>query len=250
MNQLELIARALQSSKLNVFFSGAGMSTASGIPDFRSPGGIWSKYQPVYFDEFMGSESARHEYWRQKAEAHRDFAGAKPNDGHRTVAKWEARGILRGVITQNIDELHQQAGSQNVLELHGTARRVACMDCDYIVEADPLVRQFLETDRVPACPRCSDGGRLKHATVSFGQSLPSDTLYEAGKWCREAGAFFAVGSSLVVTPAADFPRIAKQHGATFVIINRDPTPLDSIADYVIRDDIVKVLAEIDANLAE
>ena len=117
MNNLNLIAKSLQSSKSNVFFSGAGMSTASGIPDFRSPGGVWEKYQPVYFDEFMASASARHEYWRQKSEAHRDFANAEPNAGHRIVAKWGTAGHLRGVITQNIDELHQQAGSANVLEL-------------------------------------------------------------------------------------------------------------------------------------
>ncbi|MFC1757359.1 NAD-dependent deacetylase [Planctomycetota bacterium] len=224
------------------------MSTASGIPDFRSPGGVWQKYEPVYFDEFMASESARHEYWRQKSEAHRDFADAGPNEGHRTVAKWEAAGLLRGVITQNIDELHQQAGSRNVLELHGTARKIACMDCDFLAPANPLIEEFLNTNRVPRCPICSDGGRLKHATVSFGQSLPAGIIYEASQWCREAGVIFAVGTSLVVTPAADLPRIAKEHGATFVIINRDPTPLDSLADHVIHADIVETLTAIDAEM--
>ena len=248
MNNLNPIAKSLQSSKSNVFFSGAGMSTASGIPDFRSPGGVWEKYQPVYFDEFMASASARHEYWRQKSEAHRDFANAEPNAGHRIVAKWETVGHLRGVITQNIDELHQQAGSANVLELHGTASKIACMDCDYRAVADPLVEDFLATDEVPNCPECDDGGRLKHATVSFGQSLPADVIYAASKWCREADLVFAVGSSLVVTPAADLPRISKEHGATLVIITRDPTPLDSIADFVIREDICETLAEIDARL--
>ncbi len=248
MNNLDLIAKSLQSSKSNVFFSGAGMSTASGIPDFRSPGGVWEKYQPVYFDEFMASASSRHEYWRQKSEAHRDFADAQPNDGHRIAAKWENAGRLRGVITQNIDELHQQAGSENVLELHGTARKIACMDCDYRVVADALIDEFLATDQVPNCPNCDDGGRLKHATVSFGQSLPADVIYAASKWCREADLIFAVGSSLVVTPAADLPRIAKDNGAILVIINRDPTPLDTIADFVINTDICKTLAEIDAKL--
>jgi NAD-dependent deacetylase len=220
------------------------MSTESGIPDFRSPGGIWSKYRTVYFDEFMASAEARHEYWRQKCEGHRDFADAEPNEGHRVVARWENQGRIRGVITQNIDGLHQLAGSRRVLELHGTARAVACLDCGARYDVEPLVKKFLETDQVPSCRAC-EGGRLKHATVSFGQSLPADVIEEAMDWSASADLMFAIGSSLVVTPAADLPRIAKQSGGRLVIINRDPTPLDATADEVINAAIGEALATID-----
>jgi NAD-dependent deacetylase len=223
------------------------MSTESGIPDFRSPGGIWTKYRTVYFDEFMASAEARHEYWRQKCEGHRDFADAQPNAGHRAVARWEQEGLLRGVITQNIDGLHQLAGSREVLELHGTARAVACMDCGARYDVEPLVSEFLDTNRVPACRQCS-GGRLKHATVSFGQQLPADVLQAAMAWSQSAELMFAIGSSLVVTPAADLPRIAKQCGGRLVIINRDATPLDRLADEVISASIGDTLAAIDAEL--
>lgn len=210
-----------------VAFTGAGISTESGIPDFRSPGGIWSKYRTVYFDEFCSSAEARHEYWRQKAEGHREFAKAEPNITHRTLAAWEGAGKLRGVITQNIDGLHQQAGSKQVQQLHGTAREVNCLDCDWRDPVDRWVDQFLDTDQVPECPQCD--GRLKHATVSFGQSLPADVLDTSAQWAQQADVFLALGSSLVVEPAASLPRIAAESGARLVIINRDPTPLDGMA---------------------
>lgn len=229
------IGLRLLKSRRAVAFSGAGISTESGIPDFRSPGGIWQTSQPVYFDEFVQSAPARHEYWRQKAIAHRDFAHAQPNIAHRSLARWEAQGALRGVITQNIDELHQAAGSANVLELHGTARKVGCLDCGVRFAADGLVEEFLRTETVPDCPQC--GGLMKHATVSFGQSLPADVLEQAIDWSREADFFLVIGSSLVVTPAAELPALAKRRGATLAIINRDKTPLDSMADFVIRDEI-------------
>jgi NAD-dependent deacetylase len=147
------VADWLATATSAVAFTGAGISTESGIPDFHSPGGVWSKYQPVYFDEFLASASARHEYWRQKCEAHSDFATADPNIAHQVLAKWEHAGRLAGVITQNIDGLHQLAGSRTVLELHGTARQIACLDCDARFAVEPLVRQFLETDEVPPCPK-------------------------------------------------------------------------------------------------
>src|SRR6476620_1563275 len=123
------VASWLASAKSAVVLTGAGISTESGIPDFRSPGGVWSKYRPVYFDEFLASAEDRYEYWRQKCEMHAEFAAAKPNPGHLVLARWEAAGRIRGVITQNIDGLHQLAGSRRVLELHGTAREAACLDC-------------------------------------------------------------------------------------------------------------------------
>lgn len=245
-NQIEQIAYWLDSSRSAVILSGAGISTESGIPDFRSPGGVWSKYRTVYFDEFLTSPEGRHEYWRQKSEMHREFADAQPNAGHHVLSRWEAAGRIRGVITQNIDGLHQMAGSQKVFELHGTARQAACLDCAARYEINPLVAQFLAESRVPECAAC--GGRLKHATISFGQSLPADVLMEAIRWSREADLMLAIGSSLVVTPAADLPRIAKSHGARLVILNRDPTPLDPIADTIVSASIGETLTAIDAVL--
>jgi NAD-dependent deacetylase len=245
-SQIELVANWLDTSQSAVVLTGAGISTESGIPDFRSPGGVWSKYRTVYFDEFLESADARHEYWRQKSEMHREFADARPNVGHQVLARWEAAGRIRGVITQNIDGLHQMAGSGSVLELHGTARQAACLDCRARYEIGPLVEQFLTQNRVPDCQAC--GGRLKHATISFGQTLPADVLMEANRWSREADLMLAIGSSLVVTPAADLPRTAKRHGARLVIINRDPTPLNSVADAIFTKSIGEVLTSIDTAL--
>lgn len=228
--------------------TGAGISTESGIPDFRSPGGVWSKYRTVYFNEFLQSAEARWEYWRQKAEAHTNFFESAPNIGHNVLAKWEQQQRIRGVITQNIDGLHQIAGNRAVLELHGTARFIECLDCRERSDADPLVREFLKSNEVPFCHQCQ-GGRLKHATVSFGQRLPEDVLLAAHDWCCEADLTFAIGSSLVVTPAADLPLLTRRSGGKLVIINRDPTPLDGQADLVINASIGETLTAIDAALA-
>ena len=241
------IADWLARANSAVAFTGAGISTESGIPDFRSPGGVWAKYQPVYFDDFLASAAARHEYWRQKCEAHDPFAAAEPNTGHRVLWAWEQAGRLAGVITQNIDGLHQLAGSRAVLELHGTARQVACLDCEARFAVEPLVRYFVQANQVPPCPRCT--GRLKHATVSFGQALPEDVLTRAGELARHCELFLAIGSSLVVHPAAGLPALAKQNGARLVIINRDETPLDDMADAVVRTPIGETLAEIDRALS-
>lgn len=224
-------------------FTGAGISTESGIPDFRSPGGIWSKSQPVMFQDFLASAEARHEYWRQKSQAHRGFAEAEPNDGHRVLARWEERGWLRAVITQNIDGLHQAAGGNHVLELHGTARQIACLSCRARFDPQPFVERFLETDVVPECPEC--GGLLKHATISFGQSLPPEVLQEATELSRQSDLFLAMGSSLVVEPAASLPRLARDSGAKLVIINRDPTGQDGSADVVLHAGIGAALVGID-----
>ncbi|MCA9229932.1 MAG: Sir2 family NAD-dependent protein deacetylase [Planctomycetales bacterium] len=238
------IANWLAEADKPVVFTGAGISTESGIPDFRSPGGVWTKYRTVYYDEFMASAAARLEYWQQKAVGHSEFADALPNDGHRIIAEWEAAGRIHGVVTQNIDGLHQIAGNQNVLELHGTARQVQCQDCGARYDAGPLVAEFLATEEVPSCRHCSDG-RLKHATISFGQALPREVLEEAADWCQQAGLLFAIGSSLVVTPAANLPVMTKQQGGRLVIINRDSTPLDAIADEVIGGSIGAALVAID-----
>jgi len=241
------VARWLSSSKFTVAFTGAGISTESGIPDFRSPGGVWSKYRQVMFDEFLQSADARHEYWRQKCEAHKQFAAARPNRGHQTLACWEQQGVLHGVITQNIDGLHQQAGSSRVLELHGTAREVECLDCGRRFDPEPLVNYFLSHNAVPDCANC--GGRLKHTTVSFGQRLPEDVLQEAIAWAQQCELMLAIGSSLVVYPAAQIPYLAWQGGARLVIINRDPTPLDEKADVLFRASCGEVLRQINEALS-
>jgi NAD-dependent deacetylase len=246
-DSIEYLARLLSASNRAIAFTGAGISTESGIPDFRSPGGVWQKYQPVYFADFLAHAAARAEYWRQKSESHREFADSRPNQGHTVLAKWEQTKRICGVITQNIDELHQAAGSSRVLELHGTAKKVACLDCGYRDEADSYVNWYLTNRSVPPCPEC--GGLLKHATVSFGQSLSADVLDQAESWCRAADLVLAIGSSLVVTPAADLPRLAQAHGATLVIINRDPTPLDSLAEVIIHEPIGDTLLSVDQLIA-
>lgn len=238
----KLIFLWLQESTSTVAFTGAGISTESGIPDFRSPGGVWAKNEPVYYDDFMRYPESRYEYWRQKAEAHGDFANAKPNCTHESLARWESQGRLRGIVTQNIDGLHQDAGSRNVLELHGTAREIACRDCDWQKPADAWVRFFIEHDQVPPCPDC--GGRLKHATISFGQSLPRETLQTAIEWASESDLFFALGSSLVVEPAASLPRLAAENGARLVILNRDQTLLDRRASLVVNAPLGELFAAV------
>ena len=245
----ERVAQWLATAEKPVVFTGAGMSTESGIPDFRSPGGIWTKYRTVYFDEFLESAAARHEYWRQKSAGHREFASAQPNSGHRVIARWESIGFIHGVITQNIDGLHQIAGNQNVLELHGTAREIMCLDCGARCDTEAMVQEFLRTDRVPRCAACANG-RLKHATISFGQGLPVQVLENAVAWCENSGLLLAVGSSLVVTPAADLPALTKRQGGRLVIVNRDATPLDGLADEIFHASIGDTLSTIDSYRGE
>jgi NAD-dependent deacetylase len=240
------VARWLRQAGSAVAFTGAGISTESGIPDFRSPGGVWERYQPVMYQDFVSGEDARREYWRQKCESHRNMMDARPNAGHRVLADWEREGLLTGVITQNIDGLHQVAGSRRVLELHGTARWIACLACDRRYDPEPLVAAFQQTGEVPACPEC--GGMLKHATVSFGQSLPRDVLDEAIRMSRSCDLFFALGSSLVVEPAASLPPVAKTSGARLVIINRDATSHDANASAVLHASIGEALSAIDGYL--
>ncbi len=243
MNNLAQIADWLAEARSAVAFTGAGISTESGVPDFRSPGGIWAQSTPVYFDDFVASAESRYEYWRQKSIGHREFIDCPPNAGHQALARWQQQGRLRGVITQNIDGLHQMAGSTEVVELHGTAREIACLDCRARYEAGPLVDRFLAEDTPPACAECS--GLLKHATISFGQSLDPQVLETAGQWCEAADLLLAMGSSLVVEPAASLPRLAKAHGARLVIINRDPTDQDRLADAVVHASIGETLTAID-----
>ena len=234
------LATMIQQAETVVVFTGAGMSTDSGIPDFRSPGGKWSKVLPVMFNDFMQDVESQREYWRQKSEGFDEFGDAQPNLGHQILARWEARQSVAGIITQNIDGLHQDAGSQLVVEIHGTARYIQCMQCEFRDVADQYCRQFLASREVPPCPSC-EVGLLKHATISFGQQLQPEVLQAATTLAKAADLFIVLGSSLVVEPAASLPVVAKQHGASLVIVNRDPTQLDSFADLVIHENIAATL---------
>lgn len=236
------IAEWLQESRTAIAFTGAGISTESGLPDFRSPNGIWANNRTVYFEEFLRSESDRYEYWRQKSQMQHEFEAAQPNLAHRVLADWEASGHLHGVITQNIDGLHQLAGNQAVWQLHGTAKEIACLDCKHSWPAAHWVQFFLQEDRIPDCPDC--GGLLKHATISFGQSLPEDVIDAAFELARKTDLCFVLGSSLVVYPAAGIPEVARQNGAKLVIINNTETPLDHLADVIIREPLGTALTQI------
>ena len=243
---IEQLATWIRDSQSTVAFTGAGISTESGIPDFRSPGGIWENADPVLFDDFVASEASRLEYWRQKSEAHKEYSEARPNVGHQVLARWQAEGILEGVITQNIDGLHQDAGSRDVLEIHGTARDVMCLDCSWRDGAGSWVDHFFETGVPPRCPECQ--GPLKHATISFGQMLDADTLRQCSRLAETSDLFLAMGSSLVVHPAAGLPAAARQAGAKLVIINRDPTDFDHVADLVINRSLGETLGEVDKRI--
>ena len=228
-----------------VAFTGAGISTESGIPDFRSPGGLWSKNQPIPFKEFVASEEARIESWRRKAAIDPSIAAASPSRGHRVLADLVARGKVTHVITQNIDNLHQLAGTPDdkVIELHGNGRYAACLDCGKRCELDWVFAQLEQTERAPDCVDC--GGLIKSATISFGQPMPEAAMQQARAATLSADLFLAIGSSLQVYPAAGFPVLAKQNGARLVIVNREPTPLDELADLVIHGEIGEVMAGLD-----
>ncbi|OGQ84759.1 MAG: hypothetical protein A3F90_12500 [Deltaproteobacteria bacterium RIFCSPLOWO2_12_FULL_60_19] len=232
--KLEEFARQLRRRSEVVFFTGAGISTESGVPDFRSPGGIWTRYAPVYYDEFVSSEAARIRYWKMKRETHELYKNVRPNVGHYSIAAFEQRGQLLGLITQNVDGLHTLAGvsPERVVELHGTDRKVSCLSCEKEFDPGPIYARLREGVMPAPCDAC--GGLLKPATVSFGQSMPVAAMKRAQEWSEAAGVFIVVGSSLVVQPAATFPVIAKQNGALLAIVNRDPTPLDAMADYNFR----------------
>jgi NAD-dependent deacetylase len=236
------MARLLAGARRAVAFTGAGISTESGVPDFRSPGGVWTKYAPVLYDDFLVNEAARRRYWRMKREGYHELRHAKPNAGHRALARLEAAGRLQAVITQNIDGLHQDGGSRRVLELHGTSRSCVCLGCHLRFDPDVIQERLEAGVDVPRCDAC--GGLLKSATVSFGQPLPVDVLTEAMELCAASDLVLALGSSLVVEPAASLPLRAKQAGARLVIVNRTATPLDGVADLVVRDSIGAVLTRV------
>ena len=228
------LARAIDGSRRAVVFTGAGISTESGIPDFRSPGGIWTRMAPIDFSDFLASEEARRETWRRRFAMEEAFREARPNRGHRAVAELVSRGKVGVVITQNIDGLHQASGiaDDQVIELHGNTTYAHCLDCKARYELAPLRISFERDETAPVCDEC--GGFVKTATISFGQAMPEEPMRRAEIETLAADLFIVAGSSLVVYPAAAFPELAKQNGASLVIINREATGLDPIADLVLN----------------
>lgn len=225
-------------SRNAVAFTGAGISTECGIPDFRSPGGLWTQNMPIPFDEFVASREMRNEAWRRKFALEDQFRAAKPGRGHRALAKLAGHGKLSAIITQNIDNLHQESGvaTEKIIELHGNGSYATCLDCAVRYEIDWVRERFTAANGVaPDCPGC--GGPVKSATISFGQAMPEREMQRAEQATLGADLFVAIGSSLVVWPAAGFPVMAKQSGACLVILNREPTELDAMADLVVRGDI-------------
>jgi NAD-dependent deacetylase len=224
-------------------FTGAGISTECGIPDFRSPGGLWTKMKPIPFDAFMASAAMRDESWRRRFAMEEHFGAARPGRGHLALASLYRHGKVPAVVTQNIDNLHQASGvaAQDVVELHGNTTYATCLDCAKRYELAWVLDHFESNGgRAPDCPDC--GGHIKTATVSFGQAMPEVEMRRAAELAVACDLFVAIGSSLLVWPAAGLPLMAKKSGARLVIINRDATEYDSIADLVVRHDIGDVLA--------
>ncbi|MFO7557277.1 MAG: Sir2 family NAD-dependent protein deacetylase [Desulfobacterales bacterium] len=235
--KIKQLRSLIDMSRIGVIFTGAGISTESGIPDFRSPGGIWTQYQPIDFRDFIASEEMQRESWRRKFASAEVMQNARPNNGHLAVAGLVKAGKVSHVITQNIDGLHQLSGipDDKIIELHGNATYAACLDCGKRFELEDIRRLFEKEETLPICDAC--GGIVKTATISFGQAMPLDEMQAAEAATLACDLFIAIGSSLVVYPAAGFPNLARQNGAKLVILNRDPTPLDKVADLVLNAEI-------------
>jgi NAD-dependent deacetylase len=244
---IETLQRLIDDASVVVPFTGAGISTECGIPDFRSPGGVWTKMAPIPFDEFLASEAMRAETWRRRFAMQEEFGGAQPGRAHRALATLYRIGKASGVITQNIDNLHQESGipAEDVIELHGYTSYATCLDCDVRYELEWVRERFEASGGLAPCCRC--GGFIKTATVSFGQAMPEEAMRRAQERTLACDLFLAIGSSLVVWPAAGFPLMARRNGARLVIINREPTDFDRMADLVVHEDIGSVLAPFAGN---
>ncbi len=238
------LARLVAEAETIVFFTGAGISTESGIPDFRSPTGLWQKLKPIMFQDFLASEETRIEAWRRKFEIDDTIAKARPNRGHEVIAAMVAMGRVGHVITQNIDNLHQESGipEDKIIELHGNGTYAKCLSCETRYELENVKARFLASagSIAPRCDSCD--GIIKSATISFGQSMPENEMRRAEVATLSCDLFIAVGSSLQVYPAAGFPLIAKKNGARLVILNREATDLDPVADLVVHNEIGPCLA--------
>jgi len=244
MDDTERLYDLIASARRIVAFTGAGISTESGIPDFRSPGGIWTKYQPIYFDDFMSSEEMRREAWRRKFATDETVLKAEPNAGHRALAKLVEQSRMSAIITQNIDGLHQRSGvpDSKIIELHGNTTYATCLDCGHRHELAPIRKAFLGKGELPLCQKCD--GIVKTATISFGQAMPEIQMARAQDETMGCDLFIVLGSSLVVYPAAGFPQVARRKGAKLVILNRDPTDQDDTADLVIHGEIGPTLSRV------
>jgi NAD-dependent deacetylase len=243
MERLNEFRRMLDAATRVVVFTGAGISTESGIPDFRSPGtGIWTRTQPIDFRDFMASDEIRQRSWARRFDGERVMEKAEPNQGHHAVAKLVRDGKATAVITQNVDNLHQRSGIalDKIIELHGNATYARCLRCDLRYELEELREVFQEFRRVEPCREC--GGIIKAATISFGQTMPEDAMRRAQEVTEDCDLFIVIGSSLQVYPAAGFPQLAKQLGAGLVIVNREETALDQLADLVLREEIGPALS--------
>jgi NAD-dependent deacetylase len=234
----------IEGARRVAIFTGAGVSTESGIPDFRSPGGVWSKMSPIYFQDFVRSEAKRREAWDRAFSGRAGWTGREPNAGHYACARLVAAGKAQAIITQNVDNLHQNAGvpADRVIELHGNASYAACLECGTRHELANLKALYQATGDLPCCRAC--GGIVKTATISFGQSLPESAMARAEVEAMTCDLFLVLGSSLVVYPANGYPLLAKQNGAALVIVNRDPTEQDAIADLVLHDEIGPTMSEV------
>jgi NAD-dependent deacetylase len=222
-------------------FTGAGISTECGIPDFRSPGGLWTRNRPIPFDEFVASQDARDESWRRRFAMEPTFAAARPGRGHRALASLYRAGKIPAIITQNIDNLHQASGfaPDHVIELHGNTTYARCIGCGRAYDLGWVKQRFDTGGGAPHCTECEEP--IKTATISFGQAMPEAEMMRASEHAQHCDLFIAIGSSLVVWPAAGFPMMAKNCGAKLVIINREPTDQDEMADLVIPFDIGETL---------
>jgi NAD-dependent deacetylase len=232
-----------RSSRRMLAFTGAGISTESGIPDYRGPGGVWERNAPPTLQDFVENVATRQQYWRERRERYPHLRDTAPNAGHVALARLQAAGRLSYVVTQNIDGLHQKAGSDpaRTIELHGTAHEVRCLNCGATWPAEAIQARLVR-EPLPACERC--GGMLRGATVLFGQALPELPLRRALDAARRCDLMLVVGSSLVVQPAARIPEVARIAGARLAIVNREPTPLDDLADVVVRASAGAVLAAV------
>jgi NAD-dependent deacetylase len=231
------LAALLRAARRAVVFTGAGISTESGIPDFRSPGGIWTKMMPINFEEFVASPEARRESWRRRFDMEGTWTAVKPNAGHIAVADLVRRGKVSHVITQNIDNLHQDSGvpAEKVIELHGNTRYAKCLSCGARMEIADIRRHFQAHGDAPNCTFCN--GIVKTATISFGQAMPEDEMERATRATLACDLMLVMGSSLVVYPAAGFPLLAKRNGARLIIVNREETEQDPMADLVMHSEI-------------
>jgi NAD-dependent deacetylase len=236
------LARLIAEARRVVVFTGAGISTESGIPDFRSPGGVWSRMKPIYFQDFVSDPAKRREAWERAFSGRAGWTGREPNAGHYAVARLVAQGKATAVITQNVDNLHQDSGvpPERIVELHGNASYAKCLECGERHELAELKDSFLKAGEIPYCRVC--GGLVKTATVSFGQPMPEVEMRRAERETLSCDLFLVLGSSLVVYPAAGFPALAKRNGARLAIVNREPTDLDGLADLVLHDEIGPALS--------